>query len=181
MRARGLLLAALIVGSHDSRAALEFSAYLTTDSRIQFLITDLETGTRSHWLTMGDSFLGHTLIAFERERETLTLEQAGKSIVLRIKDSRIVDAGEDVSMKTEVKVAISNEGAFLLDGKTLNQLALIEHFEELVRRGKHVSLTIQAPLHTNNKNGESTRKVWNSFAVSGAKGSVSVVRPQSTK
>jgi hypothetical protein len=181
MRIRSLLLAALVTGSTDSRAALEFSAYLSSENRIQFLLTDLDTGAKSRWLTIGDSFLGHTLIIFEQKREALTLEQAGQTIELRIKDPRIIGNSGIVPTKAEIRVVISNEGAFVLDGRAINQLALIEHFEEFARSGKQVSLTIQAPLQSNNRNSESTRKVWNSFAVSGAKGSVAVVKAQLTK
>jgi hypothetical protein len=175
MRVHSILLAGLVAGALcDSYAALEFSAYLTAHDQVQVLLTDLDTGSRSRWLTIGDSFRGHVLVTFEKDQEAITLDQAGRSIVLRLKDSRVIGS-EEVSTRAEIKVMISDDGAFILDGKTLNQLALIEHFEELSRTGKQIALTIRAPAKSTNQNAESTRKILNSFAVSGAKGSVSIL------
>jgi hypothetical protein len=175
MRPHGILIAGLIAGTFcDSYAALEFSAYITAGDQVQVLLTDLDTGIKSRWLTIGDSFRGHVLLTFEKNQDAIVLDQAGRSIVLRLKDSRAIRS-EGLSTQEEIKVVISDEGAFILDGKALNQLALIEHFEGLARNGKQVALTIRSPSKSTNQNAESTRKVLNSFAVSGAKGSVSIL------
>ena len=165
----------------DSRAALEFSAYFTSNSGSQFLLTDLDTGSKSGWLAVGDSFHGHVLVKFEADRGTLTLDHAGTSALIRLKDSRTVDGGVETSTNAEIKIIVSNEGVVLLDGKSINQLALLEYFEELVRSGKQIALALQAPPNATQKSAESTRKVLNAFKVSGAKGSILFGNVQLTK
>ena len=146
MRMRSIFLAALVAGSlEDSYAALEFSAYLTSNGEIQFLLTDLDTGTKSRWLTIGDSFRGHVLVTFEKKRDALILDQGGMSIEVRLKGSRAIHSSGGGSTKAEISVMISDEGAFVLDGKALNQLALIEHFEKLALAGQSIALTILTP------------------------------------
>ena len=69
---------------------------------------------------------------------------------------------------------ITLEGAFVIDGKVLNQLQLIEHFETLVQNDENISLLIHAPdpAAMSGKAVESVRKAKNAFRVAGAKNGV---------
>jgi hypothetical protein len=182
MRTRSLIFAALVMTSFDvSGAALEFSAYLISSNGSQFLLMDLDTGAKSRWLAVGDSFLGHVITKFQPDGETLTLDQAGQSIVLPLKHSRTRDGSAEASTKAEINVIVSNEGSFFVAGKALNQLELLERFEALVRSGRQISLTVQAPPTSTVNNAESTRKVMNTFRAAGAKGSIVLLKTSPTR
>lgn len=181
MRIRSVFLAVLIAGTIGfARASLEFSGYLISNSGKQFYLTDLDTGSKSPWLAIGDSFLGHVVVKFDEAEETLTLDQKGKPVVLRLKFSHVTDGRGETSAKLMIRVIVSEEGAFLLEGKSVDQLGLLSYFEELVRSGRPISLTILAPPRSTLKNAEATRKVSNTFSASGAKGSISIERAKPT-
>ena len=164
-----------------SSAALEFSAYFTSKDGGQFVVTDLDTGSKSSWLKISDSFQGHVITHFDIDREMLTLQRQGTVLQLPLKVSRIKSGGSDDSAKAEIKVVVTGKGTFSIDGKSGNLLDVLSHFEEVARIGKRVSVTLHAPLNSVPQSVESVRQVKGVFAVSGAKGSINLLNSDTTK
>jgi hypothetical protein len=73
---------ALPVGSF---AQLEFTAYLHGGGKDYFLLTDLEGGAKSDWLTLGRAFRGRTLLEYDAARSALIVAHAEsrETLVLR--------------------------------------------------------------------------------------------------
>jgi hypothetical protein len=76
-----------------SSATLEFSAYIQSGAAPRFVITDVEEKTSSGWIAIGQSFKGHTLVAFDQKREVLSVKKEEATLELRLKESRVQDVG----------------------------------------------------------------------------------------
>lgn len=98
---RNLLLAVVALTIPSATfGALQFSAYMETDQALVFQLTDTQSGAKSDWLAIGGTFQGHTLTAFDREREVLVVQQGTDSIRLPLKEAR-VKKGDADGAKTE--------------------------------------------------------------------------------
>lgn len=71
------------------RATLEFTGYTQLAKESKFVIRDVEEKTSSGWIAIGESFKGYTLIAFNREKELLTVKNGDSTIELPLKLSRV--------------------------------------------------------------------------------------------
>lgn len=80
--------AALVwLGAGLAQAAPEFTGYLTGPGESRFVITDAATRQRSGLLATGQSFEGYQIIAFDREREVLTLQRGTETLHLNLKNA----------------------------------------------------------------------------------------------
>lgn len=66
-----LLIALMLCSTGICRSALEFSAYIHSGTDSWFVITDIEENTSSGWIVIGESFKGHSIVAFDQKKELL--------------------------------------------------------------------------------------------------------------
>ena len=86
---KAVILASFVALSAFCRGELEFSGYIRIGSEAKFMITDEEAKISSGWITMGHSFMGYTVIAFDSQKEVLSLRKEGASLVLPLKLSHV--------------------------------------------------------------------------------------------
>jgi hypothetical protein len=84
-------LALLLLTALGLRAELEFSGFFLTSTDAHFSLTETEGNRSSGWLKIGEAFGGYTLVAFDREREILTLQQAGRTRELPLRTAKVKD------------------------------------------------------------------------------------------
>jgi len=84
------------------RATLEFTGYTQLASESKFAIRDTEEKSSSGWIAIGSSFKGYTLVAFNREKELLTVKNGNSTLELPLKLSRVREgkAPEPVAVPT---------------------------------------------------------------------------------
>jgi hypothetical protein len=78
-----------VVAVCRSEAALEFSAYTQTARELKFVVNDPEEAQASGWLTIGQSFQGYTLVAFDGQQEVLSVRKGDTTVRLSLKASRV--------------------------------------------------------------------------------------------
>lgn len=74
----------------DARAELVFSGYATVGRQIRFVLNETVSNRTSNWILLGDKFLGHTLVGFDRGTDTLSVRNSSTLIELPLKPSRVV-------------------------------------------------------------------------------------------
>jgi hypothetical protein len=79
-----LLLAAV------ARADVEFSGYATVGRQVRFVLTDTASKHTSNWILLGEEFLGHTLIGFNAQADTLSVRKGSIRLELPLKPSRVM-------------------------------------------------------------------------------------------
>jgi hypothetical protein len=152
-----------------ARAAIEFTGYLSSKEGTRFILTDLDTGSKSEWLVIGDKFLGRVVAKFDPAAETLFLEQAGATVRLQLKDSRVKDGKAGTAPKLDAKVQISAEGGFSIDNTPADLAAVEAYFRAASESGKHISLAIHEPPSPTHITHEYTKQVMAALTASGAK------------
>jgi hypothetical protein len=94
MNVRTIFFATLILlaSSATAFAVPEWSGLFVLTDTARFALADPETNATSGWLTIGDSFEGYTLKAYQPESETLVLEKDGHEVALQLRTSRIKES-----------------------------------------------------------------------------------------
>ena len=69
----------------EGRAALQFEGFLSDSGSVRFVLSNSESGRRSPWLSIGDSFEGHKVVSFDAKSEVLTLQTARETLRLFLK------------------------------------------------------------------------------------------------
>lgn len=90
------------------RGALEFSGYIQTGNEFKFTITDAANKASSGWIALGQSFKGHTLLAFDQKKEVLSVKDGESTIELPLKRAR-VSASQTDSSDTAAQLAAAKE------------------------------------------------------------------------
>jgi hypothetical protein len=91
MKMKPFFLIALTWCSSGLSATLEFSGYIESRNEFRFIITDIDEKSSSGWITIGQSFNGHRLVAFDRQKEVLSVKKGESTLELRLKESRVQD------------------------------------------------------------------------------------------
>lgn len=126
-----LLIAALILWfAPTSHAALEFTGYMRLKDEVRFVVTDLDSGTTSGFLTIGSVFEGHKVTAFDERSEVLVLDLNGQSIRLPLKDAHVRDGSTAPPEKIELQLKISSDGALTIDDRAVD----LDTFDALLRK-----------------------------------------------
>jgi len=97
------------------RADVLFRGYMTDNERTLFVISVGKDHT-SGWLSVGESFNGFSIVAFNPAAATLTVEKGGVRQVLPIVDGKIrpAGAGTVLSDKGSIKITIEGYGTISL-------------------------------------------------------------------
>ena len=72
-----------------TRAALEFAGVMTSERALRFLLIDQDTKGTSGWLSIGESFSGHSIVAFDEKNDLLFLLSTKGEVRLPLKASRV--------------------------------------------------------------------------------------------
>src|SRR5688572_26906083 len=115
--------------------AVEFSGYLRSSDRIQFVIMEPLSGETSGWITVGDSFQGHRITGFDAKRKVLTVEHAGKLVELPLKDSKVKHGQQTASDRTYLRLDLTDEGGLVIDGKAVEVSSLEAVFRGYAQKG----------------------------------------------
>jgi hypothetical protein len=119
MKIKTLVLAVLATASSVFAAdamPIHFNAVLTAGKEKHFGLSSSESGAKSSWLTLGESFEGYTLKSFDDPAQTLVLEHDGKT--------------QQLSMAAG-SIATANTKATLSDAQdVINKM----HFEDMLTR-----------------------------------------------
>src|ERR1051326_8325500 len=75
-----------------SRGSPELIGYTKIDKKESFSIIDTETKRSSGWISFGQSFEDYTLVAFDSEKEILSVRKGDLTLELHLKDSRVRQA-----------------------------------------------------------------------------------------
>jgi hypothetical protein len=95
MKIKTLVLATFVTGGALFAAEarpLHFNAVLSAGKEKHFGLSSAESGAKSSWLMLGESFEGYTLKSFDDVAQTLVVEHDGKSQVLTMAAGSIVTA-----------------------------------------------------------------------------------------
>jgi hypothetical protein len=91
-------LALLLLGvAAAARAELEFAGYFITAQEARFTLTDRDLNRSSGWLKLGQSFAGHTLVAFDRSRHSLTVRRGDETTILALRAAKVQEGRTPVS------------------------------------------------------------------------------------
>lgn len=135
--------------SSGLRGELEFSAFAIFPKSQLFVLRDKELDQTSGWITIGQSFLGHTLKSFDQKREVVTVQKDGRDLEIQLRESKIKDG------KITVAGAISFGKAQRVDGlqkkdevRTANEVRAVLFFDEenVIPLNQNVNLFIK-PIH----------------------------------
>jgi hypothetical protein len=85
-------LAAFLLITLNSRAALEFSGYFITAEHALYSLTDTESRRTSGWLKIGQTFADHTIVSFDREHEVIHLRKGETPVRLPLREAKVKDA-----------------------------------------------------------------------------------------
>lgn len=85
------LVSLLLLGAVALRADVEFSGFFSVARETYFSLSDPTTRRSSGWLKLGDTFGDSTLVAFDRERESLTLKQGDRVRVIPLRIAKVKD------------------------------------------------------------------------------------------
>jgi hypothetical protein len=162
MRALMFFMPLMLVSS--GYAALEFSGYIQSSEGTLFVLTDLDTGAASRFLKIGAEFEGCHLMSFDAKNDILTLNRAGTTLRLPLKDSHIRDAKIEPGQKMEVHVLLSPEGNFTIDGQPTTVEALSDRLRQLGSIGGRVELSVHYELPADSRGLEAVRKLTGAFA-----------------
>lgn len=89
MNSRLLAAVILLVGTGTPvRAEIVFSGYLALDGEIKVILADSETGQKSPPLSVGGTFAGRTVTAFDAEKETVAVTRGEEARILPLKQSQ---------------------------------------------------------------------------------------------
>jgi hypothetical protein len=88
-----LLVGFAIVVTTPCYAALEFAGYISIGSDLKFVITNTETKKSSLWLSVGESFEGYRISAFDPKHESLTLRKEAETLELPLRPSQVMPGG----------------------------------------------------------------------------------------
>ena len=77
---------------------LQFNAVLSAGKEKHFGLSSPESGAKSSWLTLGESFEGYTLKSFDDEAQTLTVEHDGKTEKLSMAAGSITPANTKATL-----------------------------------------------------------------------------------
>jgi biopolymer transport protein ExbD len=78
-------LGVLVLATSHTFAAVEYCGFMFNARTAYFVLRNAETGRHSAWLTVGETFDGYTINAYDGERELLTLQHGSSSITLALK------------------------------------------------------------------------------------------------
>lgn len=84
-----ILVCAAVSPGHASPV---FAGYIQSGQNYTFVLTDTEEAGSSGWLTIGRSFNGYALVAFDHSAETLSLRKGDQTLELSLKIARVADA-----------------------------------------------------------------------------------------
>ena len=107
MKIKILFLAALAtVGSVFAADAmpLQFNGVLSTGKEKHFGLSSSQSGAKSSWLTLGESFEGYTLKSFDDQAQTLLLEHEGKTEPLSMAAGSITKADTKATLSDAQEV-----------------------------------------------------------------------------
>jgi hypothetical protein len=97
MHAKSVLLTLLLSMATARLIAVEFSGYTIDADRVRFVLTDPDSKVSSGYMSVGQTFRGVTLVAFDREQEILTVSNDGNNVDLPLRKPRVKDAHELIS------------------------------------------------------------------------------------
>lgn len=105
----GLILAVALLGGLSLRADIEFAGVLTTAGNSTFALADTAT-TATRWLTIGNSFSGWKITAYNPAAETLTLVKDTATRTLKLKTAVLqeAEAAGPVSFSGDLKIQVGN-------------------------------------------------------------------------
>jgi hypothetical protein len=104
-----------------AEVSLEFSALISSQGRVQFMLTERTSGQRSGWLNEGDAFRGYTVSGFNAKDETLRLKKAETEFTLPLKSGKVTSGG--ANMPPLLAYQLDSEGK-IGDLETLKKLLL---------------------------------------------------------
>lgn len=123
----------LFATAREAEAALEFSGYLKSEKEIRFVVTDLENGKKSQWLTLGDTFQGFTVSDFDQRAEVLSLKSGSGIVRLTLKLAGTSDGKPGGSFL--FKFGIIEGGKLTLNGRPVTFDELDFMIQNLPKRG----------------------------------------------
>lgn len=97
----GSLLLSFVVMCLSARAEIELAGIITDDQGILFSLMDGESGRRSGWLTIGQSFEGAKLDVYDVKSRRLILRQGDRRLELRLRESAPVESLSDALLRIE--------------------------------------------------------------------------------
>lgn len=81
--------AAFLLLALPARSALQFAGFMSLDGTLRFVVTEGIGGRTSGWLSVGESFAGHTVVAYDDKLETLILKSQRGEVRLPLNAARI--------------------------------------------------------------------------------------------
>ena len=110
--------------------AVEFAGYISSPAGVQFVLIDRESRLKSEFLTIGESFQGNRIVAFDREEEVLTIQRSGDDSVARLALRRALVKDSNWSQNGDrLTIFVSAEGTLLHDGKRVDIGSLEKIFQ----------------------------------------------------
>ena len=90
-------------------------------------------GAQSRWVEIGQSFRGHKLERYDREKQTLYLkDDTGKEIVIALSSSNYQPDDVDALTKAEEVIRLSNFEKMIKEGLTAQRDAMTQNMKQLV-------------------------------------------------
>lgn len=161
------LISVVALAATRLEAALEFSGYLSSANESRVVITDLETGKSSSWLTPGQSFQGYKIIGVANN--VLTLEYERKRLELPLKTDRVKHGKSPTLPRTPVAVAIGPDGSLSHEGKPVSPEAFDRILRDLAKTGMSLALAVHEPPQPNQTSHQAVQRVMRSLRDSGAR------------
>jgi hypothetical protein len=84
-----------LIGYTASGETLELEGYMFTPDEARFVISDRDTGRRSGWLAVGQSFVGYKIDRFEAAHEHIVLIRGEETIRLPLKAPSVKNATDE--------------------------------------------------------------------------------------
>lgn len=126
--------------------ALEFAGYMHVGGKSLFVIKDLERSRSSDWLALGDSFGGHTLLAFDGDTDVLSLRSANTVVHLPLKTSRVAAANSMIPENGgRLEISVREDGLIVMTGRIVDAAVLRDELMRVAAREPRPMIAISYP------------------------------------
>ena len=126
-----VLLLVLTISIASARADLALVGIMITSERPSFALSS-EKAKTSGWITIGQSFDGYTIVAFDPESELLAVEKDGKRQELRLRQAKVGEAKPE-DLKARLRALKGLELAYELAKNGDQQVAeLLARYQQAI-------------------------------------------------
>lgn len=157
------------VSAAFAQAAIEFNGYIRVSNGYQFVLTDTTEGVASKWLSLGGYWQGYTIVAFDRESETLVLERAGKKLQLPLNGAKVQEVTPGAASRVPVAIKLGPNGTLSQGGKTVTLADIEAIFRQYAEAGTPIHVSLLQPMDPTADDHKLTQEIHLALVRSGSK------------